>query len=249
METWHSASGVAFGPDGKQRCERGLFWGNVFLILLGCENLRNLKGFSHLMGEPEPAGFGDHQPLQHQRSHELANNMLHSIKNVGNISDTLDMLDHSTRRGSEHSSKTSPSFCRVISASNCLLGFRFSFFHFNCGAQEGEIMEAKINGTLRDELRAGSPPSQWFVSENVLCEDKNKEKYVVKKSIKVGFNILRHSQTCLYLSLQRYFHIYVYTSAWLVAQRSPFGFILFQYLTEIFFLSWMLTQYEELINF
>lgn len=45
-------------------------------------------------------------------------------------------------------------------------------------------MEAKINGTLRDELGAGSPPSQWFVSENVLCEDKNKEKYGVKKAIK-----------------------------------------------------------------
>lgn len=33
-----------------------------FLVLLGCDNLRNLEGFSQLMVEPEPAGFGDHQP-------------------------------------------------------------------------------------------------------------------------------------------------------------------------------------------
>lgn len=58
--------------------------------LCGCENLRNLKGVSQLVVEPEPAGFGDRQPCQHQRSHERANNMLHSIKNIGNISDTLD---------------------------------------------------------------------------------------------------------------------------------------------------------------
>lgn len=177
METWHSASGVAFGPHGKQRCELGPFWENVFLILLGCEKLRNLEGFSQLMVEPEPAGFGDHRPRQHQRSHELANNMLHSIKNIGNISNTLDLLyqmwQHTPwMRFSTFHPKPQPSFCRVISASNCLLGFRFYFFHFNCAAQEGEIMETKINGTLRDELGAGSPPSQSFVSENVLWGQK-----------------------------------------------------------------------------
>lgn len=163
METWHYASGVAFGPDGKQRCERGPFWGNVFLILLGCENLRNLEGFSQLIVEPEPAGFGDHQPRQHQRSHELANNMLHSIKNIGNISDTLELLYQMRQHTSwirTFLPKPQPSFQCVMSASKGLLGFHFSFFHFNCAAQEGEIMEAKINGTLRDELGAGSPPSQ-----------------------------------------------------------------------------------------
>lgn len=175
---------MAFGPDGKQRCEHGPFGGHVFLILLGCENLRNLEGFSQLMVEPEPAGFGDHRPPQHQRSHDLANNMLPSLKDVENISDTLDLLygmrQHTSwMRFSTFLPKPHPSFCRVISASNCLLGFRF--FYFNCAAQEGEIMEAKINGTLRDELGADSPPSQSFCLK-MSCEDKKQGKVCCEKA-------------------------------------------------------------------
>lgn len=70
----------------------------------------------------------------------------------------------------------------VISASNGLSGFCFYFFHFNCAAQEGEIMEAKINGTLRDELGAGSPPSQSFLSENVLWGQKQGKVCCEKKA-------------------------------------------------------------------